>query len=328
MNLQFAFMVQTTPEPAKPEVSEIGCCQSCTKTVKFLRHQIELIKRENEDLKYEGYTLRKNQKPLKTQLENNTKDFKKLQEDYSNKCENYDHLKRKFVVVTTELDALKNRIENVEFIFNKFDGSSEVVAKMIEGQMQWKDITCGNQIKVGLGFESVPPPFNHNYTAIALSQEEIDREPFMVYGKSASEQATRSNNKFLDTNISTSSADVAVVQGEQEAEKSKSNNYVCKFGVEFCDESMLNSNSKFFVSGGVLFPTNKFEKDGVVSDKIDKSDLNASTSSTFATQSSTCSCKCEILENIIKTRNLTRAALNPMIIKKFVSIVVLLFILV
>ena len=37
MELQFAFMVQTTPEPAKPEVSEISCSQSCIKTVKFLR---------------------------------------------------------------------------------------------------------------------------------------------------------------------------------------------------------------------------------------------------------------------------------------------------
>ena len=156
------------------------------KSVKFLREQIELIKRENEDLMYEGYTLRKNQKPLKTQLENKTKDFKKLQEDYSNKCENYDHLKRKLVAVTAELDALKNRFENAEFNFKKFDGSSEIVAKMIEEQMQWKDITCGNQRKVGLGFESVPPPFNHNYTAIPLSQEEIDREPFLVYGKPTS----------------------------------------------------------------------------------------------------------------------------------------------
>ena len=81
MNLQFAFMVQSTSESGKPEVSEIGCSQSCIKTVQFLRDQIEIIKRENEDLKYEGYTLRKSQKPLKTRLENKIKDFKKLQED-------------------------------------------------------------------------------------------------------------------------------------------------------------------------------------------------------------------------------------------------------
>ena len=55
--------------------------------------------------------LEKNQKPLKTQLENKTKDFKKLQEDYSNKCENYDHLKRKLAAVTMELDTLKNCFE-------------------------------------------------------------------------------------------------------------------------------------------------------------------------------------------------------------------------
>ena len=218
MNLQFAFMVQTTPEPVKSEVSEFGCSQSCIKTVKFLRDQIEIIKRENEDLKYEGYTLRKNQKPLKTQLENKTKDFKKLQEDYSNKCENYDHLKRKLAAVTMELDTLKNCFEKAEFNFKKYDGSSEKIAKLIEGQSHWRDITHGNQIKVGLGFESVPPPFNHNYTAIPLSQEEIDREPCMVYGKSASEQEIQSSYETLHTNVFTSSADISIVQGEHAAE--------------------------------------------------------------------------------------------------------------
>ena len=173
MNLQFAFMVQTTPEPVKYEVSEFGCSQSCIKIVKFLRDQIEIIKRENEDLKYEGYTLRKNQKPLKTQLENKTKDFKKLQEDYSNKCENYDHLKRKLAAVTMELDTLKNCFEKAEFNFKKYDVSSEKITKLIEGQSHWRDITHGNQIKVGLGFESVPPPFNHNYTAIPCLKKKL-----------------------------------------------------------------------------------------------------------------------------------------------------------
>ncbi|KAL7598885.1 hypothetical protein Lser_V15G22440 [Lactuca serriola] len=101
---------------------------------------------------------------------------------------------------------------------------------MIEGQMQWKDITCGNQKKVGLGFESGPPPFNHTYTVIPLSQEEIDREPFMVYGKSASEQATRSNDKILDTSISTSSADKKDnknQKSDKSSTKSNGNKQIC-----------------------------------------------------------------------------------------------------
>ena len=34
MNLQFAFMVQTTSEPSNPKVSEFGCSLSYAKTIK------------------------------------------------------------------------------------------------------------------------------------------------------------------------------------------------------------------------------------------------------------------------------------------------------
>ena len=88
-------------------VTEVTCTPSCDDTIKLLREHNELLKREIEDLKYEGYQLRKGQKPLKAELEAKTKDFRKLQEEYSNKCENYDYVKRQFAVVTEELDALK-----------------------------------------------------------------------------------------------------------------------------------------------------------------------------------------------------------------------------
>ena len=38
---------------------EVSCSQSCEDTIKFLRDQIDLFKREVEDLRYEGYQLRK-----------------------------------------------------------------------------------------------------------------------------------------------------------------------------------------------------------------------------------------------------------------------------
>ena len=60
-------------------VNEVSCSKSCEATIKFLRKQNDLLKKENEDLKYEWYTLRKTQKLLKTQLETKTKDFRKLQ---------------------------------------------------------------------------------------------------------------------------------------------------------------------------------------------------------------------------------------------------------
>ena len=90
-------------------VNEVSCSQSCEATIKLLREHNDLLKREVEDLKYEGYQLRKGQKPLKAELEAKTKDFRKLQEEYSNKCENYDYIKRQVDVVTEELDALKTK---------------------------------------------------------------------------------------------------------------------------------------------------------------------------------------------------------------------------
>ena len=49
--------------------------------------QIELLKRENEDLKYESYELKRDQRPPKEKLEAKISDFRKLEEEYSNKCE-------------------------------------------------------------------------------------------------------------------------------------------------------------------------------------------------------------------------------------------------
>ena len=89
-------------------VTEVTCTPACEATIKFLREQIDLLKREVEDLRYEGYQLRKGQKPLKAELEAKTKDFRKLQEEYSNKCENYNYIKRQLAIVTEQVDALKN----------------------------------------------------------------------------------------------------------------------------------------------------------------------------------------------------------------------------
>ena len=60
--------------------------------------------------------------------------------------------------VTTKLDTLQNKFDNAYFNFRKFDVSCEVVASMIEHNLQFKV----NQQK-GLGYDKVPPPYNHNY---------------------------------------------------------------------------------------------------------------------------------------------------------------------
>ena len=91
-----------------------------------------MLKREVEDLKYEGYQLRKGQKPLKTELEAKTKDFRKLHEEYSNKCENYDYIKRKIAVVTEELDALKIKRGKTDVSFKNYTASSKTVESLFE----------------------------------------------------------------------------------------------------------------------------------------------------------------------------------------------------
>ena len=62
------------------EVSETSCSPSCVVKFKSCREQIDSLIREIEDLRYDGYTLRKSQKPLKEKLEAQTKDYKRIQQ--------------------------------------------------------------------------------------------------------------------------------------------------------------------------------------------------------------------------------------------------------
>ncbi|XP_052627661.1 uncharacterized protein LOC128134219 [Lactuca sativa] len=107
MELQLALMVTTSSEPKKSEVNLPSCSFACKEYVTLLRNEIQTLRRQVEDLKYEGYQLRKGQKPLKAQLEAKTKDFRKIQSEFSEKCEIYDYTKRQLDAVTKELDELK-----------------------------------------------------------------------------------------------------------------------------------------------------------------------------------------------------------------------------
>ena len=74
-DLQIAFMVSTNPEPK--QVSETSCSSSCLAKFILCHEQIDSLVREIEDLKYDGYTLMKSQKPLNQKAEAQTKVFKK-----------------------------------------------------------------------------------------------------------------------------------------------------------------------------------------------------------------------------------------------------------
>ena len=51
------------------KVSETSCSPACIAKYKSCREQIDLLVREIEDLKYDGYTLRSAQKPIRERLE-------------------------------------------------------------------------------------------------------------------------------------------------------------------------------------------------------------------------------------------------------------------
>ncbi|MER8244940.1 hypothetical protein, partial [Acinetobacter baumannii] len=63
------------------EVSNISCSQACIDKYKLCREQVELLIREIEDLRYDGYTLRKAMKPTKQALEAQTKDYKRVKDE-------------------------------------------------------------------------------------------------------------------------------------------------------------------------------------------------------------------------------------------------------
>ena len=81
--------------------------------------------------------------------------------------------------------------------FKNYTASSKTIESLFEPQLKFKD----NQNKV-LGYDSVPPPFNHNYTSILMTQEEIVREAHLRYGKPAG--FVSGGIQVENTNVSTS----------------------------------------------------------------------------------------------------------------------------
>ena len=132
---------------------------ACIAKYKNCREHVDSLIREIEDIKYDGYVLRKSEKPLKEKLDAQTLDYKRVQKELSDKNCLYEIVKQKFLTVTAELNAANARFKNAEFNFKKFDVSSENVETMIENHLKFK-----NNSTDGLGYNAVPPPFNDNYT--------------------------------------------------------------------------------------------------------------------------------------------------------------------
>lgn len=135
-------------------------------------------------------------------MEAAVKDFKRIAQEHSVTSSNLIFAKEDIAKLTAELDALKAKYQDAEFNFKKFDVSSTVVETMIEKQLRFKN---QDKDKKGLGYNSVPPPFNDNYTP---PLETSEFEPFSHYGKSHESSSVNSNN-FDHANVSNVSASCA-----------------------------------------------------------------------------------------------------------------------
>ncbi|TLX69014.1 hypothetical protein E9993_23135 [Labilibacter sediminis] len=123
------------------------------------REQNERLVREVFDLENAVYNAKKPLRAALEKLEATQSDNKKLQEEHSVARVQLRVAKDQIAELSAELSALKAKYNDADFTFKKFDVSSVVVESMIEKHYQFKD-----QKTKGLGYSSVPPPFNGNFT--------------------------------------------------------------------------------------------------------------------------------------------------------------------
>ncbi|KAI3767782.1 hypothetical protein L2E82_18185 [Cichorium intybus] len=213
------------------DVCRKPCTPDCKKIIaKFHEHTDNLV-REIFELENLVYNSKNKLKPLQEALEAKKSDFDKLQEEYSIKsC----HL----------------RFANE----NNFEGSSEVVKSMIEKQLKWDD----NQ---GLGYKSVPPPFNNNFTP-PLETEESE-ECYLSKFIPKDQSGTAENTKKKSTNASTLCADSEGTRNKEGNQDSKIDN----LSSENCDDKPTNTFVPSKLCGNAAsrkFKPQKFVKEGEV----------------------------------------------------------------
>ena len=98
-----------------------------------------MLIRDIEDIKYDGYTLRKAQKPIREKLEAQTKDYKRVKDELYDLKQTYAMAQYNINRLTAELAASNARFKDAEFNFKKFDVPSEKIEVMIENHLQYKD---------------------------------------------------------------------------------------------------------------------------------------------------------------------------------------------
>ena len=204
---------------------------------------------------------------------------------------------------------------------------------MIDQSMQFKR----NQSK-GLGYNHVPPPFNHSYVSKPLSKEEIANESFMIYGKPSGFVSGGFIN-VESTNISTSPADQSLNQSIHEVEGSVSENktesepevLVLNKDFNFSDVESDNVFCEFTAPSDTGL--NVFKVFDEMVDNFDVcNDTNKnspfpqvtpSDTPSLISQPTSCSCSCEKSKGVGMENKYEKNSTGLTITNRFVSIVVL-----
>ncbi|KAJ0682875.1 hypothetical protein HanPI659440_Chr16g0652211 [Helianthus annuus] len=147
-------------------VDDICCTAKCREKVKGFKEQADSLVMQLQYTRSSSYEIKKKLGGYKDMVEAQKRDIRKLHSDLSEANCRYLHFKELSEKLTIELNNLKSTFENTEFNFKKFDVSSEKVEKMINQQLKYSKKEVRNK---GLGFVCIPPPYNHNYTSIPMT---------------------------------------------------------------------------------------------------------------------------------------------------------------
>ncbi|MFS7979325.1 hypothetical protein Hanom_Chr10g00925991 [Helianthus anomalus] len=179
------FMAQMhnfTPTPTKVCVDNICYTSACREKVSGYKEQANSLIMQLQLSKSDLYQIKKKINGYKDMVEAQKRDIHHLQNDLSQEKCRHLHFKELLEKLVVELDSLKSTFENTKFNFKKFDVSSEKVEKMINKQLKYSQKETRNKV---LRFVCILPPYNHNYTFIPMTEEEIANMPDMVYGRAS-----------------------------------------------------------------------------------------------------------------------------------------------
>ena len=121
-------------------------------------------------------SLRENNKILYEKIEALKKDITQLHRDVNqHQCWVHDY-KHRLTVKTLECDSVKGELELLtgkykqnELNIKKFDTSSATVQNLCNMQLAYQE----NKGR-GLGYKQVPPPYNHNYSRLRITEQEME----------------------------------------------------------------------------------------------------------------------------------------------------------